>query len=305
MKRRAAWALFAAELVLSRPSRASPESERASLLDAPAPPTLPPLTHPTLLYGFEYTAASIEPNDDDDGRAFAWFAHASLELPLAPRTWYLGVASSSAAAAIPGVGSSQLLGNPEIWSRGVWSSLLGLSTGGGLGLVLPVPRTLTPLEAEALSVVRTVRPWDVAYFSNLTFTFRPSFDIRHVTPRLVFQLRQGIDWSISEEGTDFTARATFYGGFRAHPAVGLGLEVWEVYQVTANLPDDKRAAFTISPSIRFILPYVAPAVSVLLPIATPLRGDVASYYALRLNIGFSFNYPAQTKEEEQRPAGIE
>jgi hypothetical protein len=27
---------------------------------------------------------------------------------------------------------------------------------------------------------------------------------------------------------------------------------------------------------------------VLLPIATPLRGDVASYYAARINIGFSF-----------------
>lgn len=288
-----AWAVVAASLTLCMPARG--QEERDELLDAPAPPTLPPLTHRTLLYGFEYTAASIEPNDDQ-GRAYAWFAEGALELPIRPRQWYLGITSSVASAAIPGVGSARLLGNPEIWSRGVWSSVLGVSGGGGLGIVLPVPRNLTPVEAEVISVVRTIRPWDVAYFSNLTLTFRPSFDIRHIAGRFMLQLRQGIDWSISEESSNFTARATFYAGYRAHSAVGLGLELWEVYQVTADLPDDKRAAFAISPSIRFILPYVQPAVSLLFPIATPLRGDVESYYALRLHAAFSFDYPEPAEQ---------
>jgi hypothetical protein len=288
------WTVVAASLALAAPSRAQ---EHEELLDAPAPPTLPPLTHRTLLYGFEYTAASIEPNEDQ-GRAFAWFAEGTLELPLQPRKWYLGVASSVASGAIPGVGSATLLGNPEIWSRGVWSSVLGVSGGGGLGIVLPVPRDLTPVEAEVLSVVSTIRPWDVAYFSNLTLTFRPSFDIRHVTGRFMLQLRQGIDWSVSEEGTDFAARATFYAGVQVHSAVGLGLELWEVYQVTADLPDDKRAAFAISPSMRFNLPRVQPALSMLFPIATPLRGDVASYYAARIHVGFSFDYPEPPGDNE-------
>ena len=34
---------------------------------------------------------------------------------------------------------------------------------------------------------------------------------------------------------------------------------------------------------------VQPAVSFLFPLSTPLRGDVASYYAARFNIGFSFD----------------
>ncbi len=38
-----------------------------------------------------------------------------------------------------------------------------------------------------------------------------------------------------------------------------------------------------------MLPRVQPALSFLFPLATPLRGDVASYYAARFNIGFNFD----------------
>ena len=86
-----------------------------------------------------------------------------------------------------------------------------------------------------------------------------------------------------------TARTTLYLGYRALETIGVGLEVWEVYQLTADVPDDERAAFAISPSIRFLFPRVQPALSLLLPIATPLRGDVESYYAVRLQVGFDFD----------------
>jgi hypothetical protein len=162
--------------------------------------------------------------------------------------------------------------------------------------VLPVPRNVTTTESNVLHTVRTVRPWDVAYFSDLTLTVRPSFDIRHVVGRVMLQLRQGIDWSIAlrktianDTGQDLTARTTFYVGYRATEVVGLGLEIWEVYQLTSDIIDDKRAAFAISPSVRFVLGRVEPALSLLFPIATPLRGDVDSYYAVRLNVGFSFD----------------
>ena len=37
-----------------------------------------------------------------------------------------------------------------------------------------------------------------------------------------------------------------------------------------------------------MFPLVQPALSLLFPIATPLRGQVDTYYAARLNVGFSF-----------------
>jgi hypothetical protein len=299
-------AIAASGLTAARSSAAAPDDR--AVLDAPAPPTLPALARPDLGYTFEYTAAFIEPNDEASAKAYAWFSHSEIEQPIVSRKWYIGLAHDTAAASVPGVGHAILPGNPELWGRGLWSSVIGLSSGGGLGVVLPLPRELNPAELEVLRTVRVVRPWDAAYFNDLTLTFRPWLDIRHVTNRIIIQLRQGIDWSINlkdkaapcarptcvgesqirERKTDITARLTFYAGYRATKRVGLGLELWEIYQVTAELPDDKRSSFTISPSIRFMLPYAQPAISMLFPIATPLRGDVDSYFALRLNVSFSF-----------------
>jgi len=293
------------------------EEDPGAVLDAPAPPTLPALAHARLTYTFEYTAAAIEPNESASGMAFAWFAHNELEQPIVARKWYVGLAHDVAAASVPGVDSSLLLGNPEIFGRGVWSSIMGFSSGGGLGTVLPVPRTLSRDELQVLSTVRVVRPWDVAYFNDLTLTFRPWLDIRYLTKRFIVQVRQGLDWSVllskkpacdqasttachpspSSRRTDITARLTLYAGYRFTRAVGLGLELWEVYQVTADIPDDQRAAFAVSPSVRFILPHVQPALSALFPIATPLRGEVASYYAMRLNVAFSFDAGGLVKVE--------
>jgi hypothetical protein len=279
-------------------SRAAPhDDEAATVFDAPAPPTLPALTRRDPIVTFEYTAAAIAPERTSGASgksAYAWFSHSEVELPLVPRKWFVGAAHDLAAASVPGVESSMFLGSPEVWGRGVWSSVRGLSSGGGFGVVLPLPREISPQHEKVLKTARVVRPWDEAYFSDFTLTFRPWFDMRHITGPFIFQFRQGIDWSLvlrepegGEHVADIRARAAFYFGYRASTAVGLGLELWEVYQLTEGLDDGERAAFAISPSIRFILPRVQPAVSVLLPIATPLRGDVVSYYAARLNVGFT------------------
>jgi hypothetical protein len=164
-----------------------------------------------------------------------------------------------------------------------------------------------------LQTVRVVRPWDASYFNDRILTVRPWFDIRHIVGRFIFQLRQGLDVTVAvrplrhseqrvdlpggsllvpepgEHRMDFVARATLYVGFRATKEIGLGLEVWEVYQVSAAVDDDKRASVTLSPSIRFMLGRVAPALSMLVPLTTPLRGEAASYYAARLNVAFDFD----------------
>lgn len=311
-------------LAWATPARAAPpadgEDDLKSVLDAPAPPTLPALAHRDLTFTFEYTAAVIQPRlDDRSGDAYAYFAHTDVEYPLVPRQWFVGLSNDIASAAVPGVGTAFLLGNPELSGRGLWSSTRGLSSGGGLGIVLPTPRALSPVEAEVLRTVRTVRPWDLASFSSLTLTFRPWIDIRLVTGGLIFQLRQGVDWSISLTGapevtetasgekpriTNFTARLTFYTGYRLSEQLGVGVELWEVYEVTKELAsDDNRAAFAVSPSIRFMLPRVQPALSFLFPIATPLRGDVETYWAARINLGFNFDL-RPGKEDVKSALGI-
>lgn len=276
-------------------------ADRTSVLDAPAPPTLPALAHPLTTFTFEYTAASIDPATTKTssawvGRAYAWFAHAELEVPIVPRAWYFGIAHDFASGAVPRVGQNFFFGNPEFWARGLWSSLVGISSGGGLGLVLPLPRPLDDKERAVLRTVRVVRPWDAAYFTDLTLTLRPWIDVRHIAGRFILQLRQGLDVAIllrerqkGERRFDYAARTAFYVGFRAARPLGLGLEVWEVYAITGNVDDGKRAAFAISPSVRLLLGRVSPALSVLLPITTPLRGEAASYYAARLNVGFDFD----------------
>jgi len=297
-------AALGAAAVIGAARPATSTDGRGELLDAPAPPTLPALAHPSNTYTFEYTAASIAPTGTpSDGRAYAWYAHNELEVPLQPRKWYLGAAHDIVAGAVPGVGHDFFFGNPELWGRGLWSSVVGLSSGGGFGLVLPLPRSPSEKALDVLRTVRVVRPWDSAYFTDRVLTLRPWFDIRHVTGRFIFQLRQGIDVAFTlralttgEHRIDYTARATFYIGYRLAEAVGLGLELWEVYTISADVADDKRASAAISPSIRFLEGRIAPALSVLLPLTTPLRGEAASYYGARFNLSFDFDVGRRPSE---------
>ena len=292
-------AALAAGLAVSTAARAE---DRTAVLDAPAPPTLPALAHPTLTDTFEITVAGIDPGGGK-GRASAWFLHDEIEYPLISRKWYVGAAHDVAAGAVPGTGHDFFPGSPEIWTRGLWSSIVGLSAGGGLGVVVPIPHGLSPSAETVFQTVRVVRPWDAAYFTDRVLTMRPWIDIRHVVWRFVFQLRQGLDVGIAtralapyEHRAEYVARTTFYVGFRVAKPIGVGLEVWEVYQISADLcrtqqpcfDDDRRAAFSISPSVRLLLGRIEPAVSLLFPLTTPLRGEAASYWAARFNVGFAF-----------------
>lgn len=307
-------ALIGVAIGIAGSKSAIAQIEPAVDLDPPSPPTLPSLLHPGVDVAFQYTGAAIELNEEagqptttTSPYAFAYTLHVDVEVPIIPRKWYAGWAHDAASGAVPGTGRALLLGNPELWSRGVWWNLSGLSSGAGLGVVLPVPRSLTDQEEEVLRTVRVVRPWDSAYFLDLTLTARPFYDIRHVTGRFLFQFRQGVDWSydFNESAQDLTARATLYMGYRAAKPVGLGIEVWEVYQLTADVPDDHRAAFTVSPSLRFMFPVVRPALSALLPIATPLRGDVASYIAGRINLEFSFDLHEDEPPTREAPSPLD
>jgi len=295
-------ALGAAALAFAA-TRALRAEERSAALDAPAPPTLPALAHPTLTDTFEITVAGIDPGGGK-GEAAAWFLHDELEYPLIPRKWYLGAAHDVAAGAVPGIGHDFFLGAPELWTRGLWSSLVGLSSGGGLGVVLPVPHSQSASAETVFEAVRVVRPWDAAYFTDRVLTIRPWIDIRHIVGRVIFQLRQGLDIGIAvrplqpyEHRAEYVARTAFYAGVRLAKPIGVGVELWEVYQISADLcqatvpclDDNKRAAFSVSPSVRLLLGRIEPAVSFLFPVTTPLRGEAASYWGVRFGVGFDFD----------------
>lgn len=285
-------ALVVAALVAALPARAE---DRRSALDAPAPPTLPSLAHPRLTNTFEITAASIDPGSGR-GRAAAFYLHDELEIPIVSRVFYVGAAHDIAVGAVPGVGRQAFFGAPEIWMRGLWSSVIGLSSGGGFGVVLPAPRRFTDDDREMFATMRVVRPWDAPVFNDLTVTLRPWIDVRHLVGPFILQLRQGMDIAVvararkpGERRTDITARTAFYLGFRLSKPIGVGVELWEVYQISADLPDDRRAAFSVSPSVRLSLGRIEPALSLLFPLATPLRGEAASYFAARLSVGFELD----------------
>ncbi|HEY3594661.1 MAG TPA: hypothetical protein VGL13_12330 [Polyangiaceae bacterium] len=260
-------------------------TDRYALPDAPAPPTLPDLTHRALATSLENTFASIRPAatpGTQPGRSIGWTERLEIEQALSLRRWYVGVSEEMALGRASNNDFLLVGANPEVWGRALWASQAGLAYGGGLGLVLPVIHH-DAAGTQVAQVMRVVRPWDYVQFTNDDFVLRPFVDVRDIDGNVILQLRQGIDWNRSE--TSLTSRTTFYIGYRFSETFGLGLEAWEVYLVTApDSKDDGRAAYAVSPSIRIMTRVLQPALSVLLPIDRPLFDAVDSFWAVRLSV---------------------
>jgi hypothetical protein len=257
-----------------------------ALPDAPAPPTLPDLTHRALAASLENTFASIQNSAPADGakpgRSFGWMERLEVEQALSIRRWYVGVAEQVALGNPLNEGFQMVAGNPEVWGRTLWASQAGLAYGGGLGAVLPAFRR----GAEATTLTQTiavVRPWDHADFVNGDLIIRPFFDARVIDGRVMLQIRQGIDWDRSNGA--LTSRTTLYIGYRPIELLGLGLEAWEVYLIqAAQRKDDGRAAYAVSASMRLMTRILTPAVSILAPLDRPLYDAVENFWAIRLTM---------------------
>jgi len=300
------------------PGRARGEQaaqRRTHILDADGPPSLPGLSHRGVAFDFEYTVAVSEATDVltsqpiESSPAYAYSARWLVEAPLSGRSWYLGATHVIGAASVPtgdspsSGGSSMVLGNPEAWVRGLWSSTSGLAAGGGLSVVVPVPRSFSSSQSEVVRAIRVVRPQSYPHFQDLALTARPFFDVRHLTGPLILQLRQGVDVSVllrepgvHENRYDLTVQAAAYAGLSTFEGLTLGVELAEAYQLTADVSsatclapcDEHRVQVTLSPSVRIRLPRLSPSLSVLLPLSTPLRAEVSDYYAARLHLDTTF-----------------
>lgn len=291
---RLGWIAPLAALLASATARADPR------LDLPAPPSLPSLSHAGQDLTTEWMMVGVLPNDEISPQlALAWVDSLRFEASLDARRWFIGVEAGAAGAMVQGIGSRTFFASPEIHVRGLWSSLVGLAAGGGVGVVAPLPQGLASDGAEELlRVVRTVRPWDAPHYVDLGLTIRPFVDVRYVVGPVLFQLRQGLDWTVDlatgDPRADLATRTTLYVGARVD-RLGFGVEAWEVYELTAldrakkPLPDEKRASFALSPNVRLLgVRGVEPALSVLFPIVTPLRGEVDGFFAVRLDAVFRF-----------------
>jgi hypothetical protein len=258
-----------------------------ALPDAPAPPTLPDLTHRGLAASLENTFASIQsaapPDQELPPRSFGWMERFEMEQALTLRRWYIGLAEQIALGSPLNEGFQMVAGNPEIWGRTLWASKAGLAFGGGVGAVLPI-FSHSGGETAITRTVAVVRPWDYADFVSGGLIARPFFDVRDIDGPVMLQLRQGIDWDQSTGA--LTSRTTFYLGYRPIEAFGLGLEAWEVYFIQAPLrKDDGRAAYAVSASVRLMTRMLTPAISILVPIDRPLYDIVDNFWALRLTMG--------------------
>jgi hypothetical protein len=276
-----------------------------ALPDAPAPPTLPDLTHRGLAASLENTFASLQ-NAAPAGaarlaRSFGWTERLELEQALSLRRWYVGVAEQVALGNPLNEGFQMVAGNPEVWGRTLWASQAGLAYGGGLGAVLPAFRhgagasTLT-------QTVAVVRPWDHADFVSGNFVLRPFIDARVIDGRVMLQIRQGIDWD--QANGALTSRTTLYVGYRPIELLGLGLEAWEVYLIQApQRKDDGRAAYAVSASMRLMTRILTPAVSILAPLDRPLYDAVENFWAIRLTMSVVVEpTAAATSSRTDRPS---
>jgi hypothetical protein len=254
-----------------------------ALPDAPAPPTLPDLTHRALMASLELTFASIRntaPAAPESSRSLGFVERLEFEQALSIRRWYLGAAHEIAAGAPAGGGAKLVASHPEIWGRAVWASQAGLAYGGGLGVVLPLANHGEAGDAVAHRV-SVVQPWDYVDFLNDATTLRPFIDVRDIDGPVTLQLRQGIDWAKPKGAApQLTSRTTFYVGYRPSQLFGLGLEASEVYFIE---PSEQRPAYTLAPSVRLMARWLQPAISFLFPIDRPLFGAIEDYWALRLS----------------------
>ncbi len=266
--------------------------------DAPAPPTLPDLTHRAVSLSIEATFASVQPPADPGGKApdrvGVWIGRLEGEAALSNRRWYLGMAQELARGESSQAQDATVIGNPEVWGRALWASRAGLAYGGGLGIVPPlVPQEQRVQDSSSpRASVRVVRPWDYPHFAGRVVTFRPFVDVRIIDGRFLLQLRQGVDVvkKAADDGsipdTTMTSRTMFYMGYRPVDPLGLGLELSEVYFIKApGVADEERAVFAISPSLRWMSPVLQPALSGIFPFDRPLFGAARDYWAVRLTFG--------------------
>jgi hypothetical protein len=248
--------------------------------DEPARPPLQfDLTHRLPEIMLEETLASVT-HSDTQGTTYVRAERLAFEMPLAPARWYVGVGYDAALGNDSTGSPSFVSGNPEVWGRGVWTAVYGLSFGGGFSFVIPTGSygglsDGSPAATTAFAAI-AARGWDRALYDPDNATFRPFLDVRLVTGPVTVTYRQTLEIT-SNFGTpafDFAAVATVFFGVRFSRLVSCGVDLVEYYTLTSNpqipLDDDQRAYFAVGAHIAFDTRYFRPSIGLMTNIGSPL-----------------------------------
>jgi hypothetical protein len=264
-------------------------------VDLPPPPGMPALAREVPVVAIEHISAIIGLGDEnvldvasgDVGLAHAAFVEAEIPVLAVDRGWFAGARWGIVGAHSPGRPSHTLAASPEVWWRVAAIGESGIASGARLGLVLPVVRDLDDDEEATLRTARVVRPADDILLRDRSPALRPALDLRWTAGHVVVQTRQGIDLSYTAAGggrADLVAHGALFAGVRPDEELVVGLELKEVYVLTEELDDDARAAVSFGPGMRGRIGPVAPALSLEIPVATPLGGEARAYVAVRLGV---------------------
>lgn len=264
-------------------------------LDLPPPPGMPALAREVAVVALEHTSAIIGLGDEnvldvasgEVGLAHAAFVEGEIPVLSIDRGWFAGARWGFVGADIPGRPSHTMPTSPEVWWRVAAIGQYGIASGARLGVVIPIVRDLDAGEMATLRTARVVRPADDILLRDRSPALRPALDLRWTAGTVVVQTRQGIDLSYAAVGggrADLVAHGALFAGVRPDEELVVGFELKEVYVLTEELDDDERAAVSFGPGVRGRIGPVAPALSIEIPLATPLGGEARAYVALRLGV---------------------
>lgn len=261
-----------------------------SLPEAPRPTTMAELTHPDGEGTIEETAGVVSPRGNGDtGHVGVSVARIAVEQPVYSRLVFVGGTYEAAYGEPSAPTKSKILsGNLEAYGRAVWATRTGLAFGGGLGFLFPTAHFdgTSPIQGLADGAI-ALRPWDYAFFQDNLFAVRPFVDMRYLVGPVTLQLRETFDGTFGAQGRsgfDVDVESAFFAAVRPRQNFAVGIELAQLYRVSANIPDADRSDFTIAPMIRLIFPRLQPFLAFQSSLGDPYYGGAEHAYSLKTGL---------------------
>lgn len=257
----------------------------------PTPFTLPELSHPDFDASLDWTVGTATPENPSRGPSTISLVRASGEARLGPlRRVYIG-ATLPLAAALPieGTGASRaLLGNPEGHIRVVFPMPSWLAFGAAFGATVPTASfTLQSGSEQAALAAASLEPTELVQLSPGTVALRPSIDARLLRGPFVLQVRDGVDLvvdSVGGLGARTLGRVLGHAGLLVTQDLEVSIEASQVYFFATEVPDDRRAALTIGPGVRWSLGDVDVGLGGVTNLLAPLASGMDRFVAVRASL---------------------
>lgn len=228
---------------------------------------------------------------------------------------FVDVAGEGSAA--QGGPTAHAFSNVEPHVRGVFPISEGLAYGFGLGVAFPTATFDRNSAVQSAMVAATsLEPTDYVHFLPGRVTLRPAGDLRIDRSIFALQVRHGFDVIIDGAGVDpvrSAGRVLIHAGVRPTPSLEVALEGTHQYffftddpapppaaglspeeQTAAQrraaaieryrISDDRRAAVTLGPTVRYSLPEVDLGVGIATNVFSPLSPALDSFVAIRFSV---------------------